>query len=345
MKFIRALFFPFSLLYGWLMHMRNRQFDNGQRAQTDFDRAIISVGNLSTGGTGKTPMIELLIRKMKDNHKLATVSRGYGRQTRGFRIANDEDTAKTIGDEPLQFYRKFKNDIKVSVCEQRILAIPYLLKEDEAIQVFLLDDAFQHRKIARDFNILLSDYNHPFYKDYVLPTGNLREPRQGADRADAVIITKCPLHLSKEEKEIVVNAVKRYNDHAPVYFSHIIYQDLKPVFGEGKVPKRIALLTGIAKTKSIVDHLSLDHAIVKHFEYADHYQFREKDLDEIQKQLSEYEVKTLVTTEKDMVRLLPLRNHSIFNQFELFYLPIAFELDGEEELMSQIIKVTEKVKR
>ena len=201
MKFIRTIFFPFSILYAWFMSVRNKQFNTGQRTQTQFDRVVISVGNLSMGGTGKTPMIELLIRMLKNEYQVATISRGYGRKTRGFRRANTDDTASTIGDEPFQFFKKFGNEIAVSVCEERILAIPSLLLDDDSLEVFLLDDAFQHRQAGRDLDIMLTDYNHPFYKDYVLPTGNLREPRKGAGRADMIVVTKCPADLKSAEKE------------------------------------------------------------------------------------------------------------------------------------------------
>ncbi|OEK01474.1 tetraacyldisaccharide 4'-kinase [Roseivirga sp. 4D4] len=338
MKFIRALFFPFSILYGWLMLARNRQFDNGQRTQTEFDRVVISVGNLSTGGTGKTPMIEFLISKLKDQYKLATVSRGYGRHTKGFRIAIDSDDAKSIGDEPLQFYRKFGKDVVVSVCEERILAIPSILMEKDDIEVFLLDDAYQHRKVARDYNIMLSDYHHPFYNDYVLPTGNLREPRSGANRADAIIITKCP-NLSQQEKEEVISSIRAYNDSAPVYFSQIAYQKILPVFGDAQVSGEIALLTGVAKAQPIADHLSNSYNVLKHLEYADHYHFRSSDLDEMLKTLEKIETKVLVTTEKDMVRLLPFKSHPLFQKIDLFYLPIEFKIDREDDFLSGLMKV------
>ncbi|MBO3700487.1 tetraacyldisaccharide 4'-kinase [Roseivirga sp. E12] len=344
MKFIRALFFPFSVLYGWLMQARNRQFDNGQRSQTAFDRTIISVGNLSTGGTGKTPMIEFLIKSLKDEYRLATISRGYGRRTKGFIMASDADDAKSIGDEPLQFYHKFGQDITVSVCEERILAVPSVLMEKDDVEVFLLDDAYQHRKVARDHNILLSDYQHPFYQDFVLPAGNLREPRIGAKRADAIVITKCP-ELGEQEKEVVISNVRKYNDISPIYFSHIAYQDVRSVFGKASIPREIALLTGVAKAQPIAKHLSKSYLILKHLEYADHYNFRSSDLDEMTKVLAKIDVTAMVTTEKDMVRLLPFKSHPMFEKIDLFYLPIEFRMDREDDFLSDVIKVIQRGKR
>ena len=200
MKLLRWLFFPVSILYGLAMRFRNHLYDIGKKPQVEFDRVVISVGNLSMGGTGKTPMVEYLIRLLKADYKLATLSRGYRRKTRGYRMANAEDNAITIGDEPFQYYRKFGNEISVCVGEERVIAIPSAIMENEDIELFLLDDAYQHRKVARDFNILLSDYNQPFYTDYILPTGDLREPRKGAKRADCVIVTKCPDALKRARK-------------------------------------------------------------------------------------------------------------------------------------------------
>lgn len=344
MKFIRAIFFPFSVLYGWLMHIRNRQFDHGQRREVQFDRVVISVGNLSVGGTGKTPMIEYLIRELKDRIKLATISRGYGRKTKGFRFVTDTDTAATVGDEPLQFYRKFGQQVIVTVGEERILAIPSVLMEQEKTEVFLLDDAFQHRQAARDFDILLSDYLHPFYKDFVLPTGNLREPRAGARRANVIVVTKCPVDLSAMEKQSIERKVRKYNLKASIYFSHISYKPLEAVFNNRPAPGNIVLLTGIAKAAPIIGHLAENHNILKHLEYPDHYNFRTRDLDDIQKVMSSLGADALVTTEKDMVRLLPFKSHSIFDQVTLFYLPIEFRIDREEKFRQELTEVVEKYK-
>lgn len=327
------------------MAARNKQFDTGQRRQIEFDRVVISVGNLSTGGTGKTPMIEFLIKALKDHVKLATISRGYGRKTRGFRRADDVDTASTIGDEPLQFYKKFGEEVTVSVCEERILAVPSLLLDDDSLAVFLLDDAFQHRQAGRDFDIMLSDYNHPFYNDYVLPTGNLREPRNGAGRADVIIITKCPPDLNDQEKGSITQSVRIYNQLAPVYFSHISYLPIVPVFNEAKASKEIVLLTGVAKAQPIANYLGMSYDVQEHLEYPDHYSFRQRDLEDIRKKLDSLGLRTLVTTEKDMVRLLPFKNHSIFDKVDLFYLPIEFKIDMVNDFTKRLMKVVEMEKR
>lgn len=327
------------------MAARNKQFDTGQRRQTEFDRVVISVGNLSTGGTGKTPMIEFLIKALKGHVNLATISRGYGRKTRGFKKADETDTASSVGDEPLQFYKKFGDAVTVSVCEERIIAIPSLLLDDDSLDVFLLDDAFQHRQAGRDFDILLSDYNHPFYEDFVLPTGNLREPRKGAARADAVIITKCPSDLDDREKKSIIKSVRVYNKEVPIYFSHISYMPIVPVFNKPKAAKDVALLTGVAKAEPIVTYLKKSLNVSQHLKYPDHYSFRERDLNDIKQKMDAKGLNTLVTTEKDMVRLLPFKEHSIFDEIDLFYLPIEFKIDLADDFTKQLMKVVEKEKR
>lgn len=344
MKFIRYLLFPFTALYAGVMQLRNRQYDSGSRPVTEFERVVISVGNLSTGGTGKTPMIELLIQHLKSKFQLATVSRGYGRKTRGERIANANDTARTIGDEPFQFYQKFSQEIKVVVGEERVLAIPHLLMEHPEVEMILLDDAYQHRKVKRDLNLLLADYSAPFYNDFVLPTGNLREGRSQAKRADAVIITKCPNELNAEAKTTISDSVKRYNQKAPVFFSHIQYGQPAAVFGGDEPFNEVAVITAIANPKPFYQHLFQNFKIEERFEFVDHYNFKESDLDRVHRKLKGKKL-TVITTEKDMVRLLPFRDHLLFKTFDLFYIPIEMKLDQPEAFQKMLMESIEKRKR
>lgn len=202
---------PFSILYKWGMQLRNHLYDIEHKAVFRFDTKVISVGNLSMGGTGKTPFVEYILRYLIDkgySNKVATLSRGYGRKSKGFRIATDEDSPKTIGDEPFQMYQKFKNEAVISVGEDRVLAIPSLLYEHPDNEIIVLDDAFQHRSVKPNFSVLLTDYNTLFYNDYVLPSGTLRESRKGAKRADVVVVTKCPVKLGKAEQEIIKQRIK-----------------------------------------------------------------------------------------------------------------------------------------
>lgn len=330
------MLFPFTVLYAGMMRLRNQQFNNGSRHQSAFDRVVISVGNLSTGGTGKTPMIELLIKLLKSKYQLATVSRGYGRKTKGERIATETDTARTLGDEPFQFYKKFGDDIKVVVGEERILAIPHLLMDYPDVELILMDDAYQHRKVARDMNLLLSDYSAPFYNDYVLPTGNLRESRAEAKRASAIVITKCPQSIDQTEKKRIEAEVRTYNLKAPIFFSHIKYGELKPVFEVGNIEKEVAVISAIAKPKPFYNYLDSSFKITEKFEYIDHYNFKSSDLDRVFNKLKGRKL-SLITTEKDMVRLLPFQDHSLFRAFNLFYLPIEMEIDKSAEFEKMLM--------
>ena len=347
MALLRILLFPLllplSALYGWMMQQRNRQYDRGQRAVVDFIPKIIAVGNLSMGGTGKTPMIEWLIRLLKDDYKVATISRGYGRKTKGFRLVGEEDTARTVGDEPLQFFRKYGEQVKVSVCEERILAVPEIVGEFPETQLFLLDDAYQHRKIGRDLNILLTAYDDLFTNDRVLPLGGLREPKAGAGRADLVVVTKCPAKLTPAEKEGITNVIREYAGNKPVFFSSIAYGEAEQVLGAEKaIGSDTAVLTGIAKPAPFLSHVGELAAIKHHFNYKDHYAFTKGDLDRVEKMLNDLNIRTLVTTEKDMVRLLSFREHTLFKKVSLFYIPIIFEIDRAEALKEQVLKVVEK---
>ena len=344
MNYMRYLLFPFSMLYAGIMRLRNKQFNNGSRPVAQFERVVISVGNLSTGGTGKTPMIEYLIQSLKNHYSIATVSRGYGRKTRGERLAAAEDSARTLGDEPFQFFRKFGSEIKVAVGEERVLAIPHLLMEYPETELILLDDAFQHRKVARDFNIMLSDFSAPFYKDWVLPAGNLRESRSEAKRADAIVITKCPKSLADTAKADIVKEVRRYNASAPVFFSSIKYGNLESVFHEAEMGKEVAVISAIAKPKPFYEFLGEEFDLVEKFEYVDHYNFKASDLDRVLRKLNKRPL-SIVTTEKDMVRLLPFAGHPLMKQYNFFYQPIEVKLDREQEFQNLVIEAIEKRKR
>lgn len=340
MKIIRYLLFPFSWLYASAMSIRNRQYQRGSRPISAFDRMVISVGNLSTGGTGKSPMIEYLIRLLKDRYALATISRGYGRKTRGTRIASKADDSRSLGDEPFQFYRKFGNEISVVVGEERILAIPELLMENPDTQVFLLDDAYQHRKVARDLDILLTDYAKPFYSDHVLPTGNLREKRAEAKRAEMIVVTKCPA-LPAQEKEHLIKKIRNYNQHAEVYFSQIDYGKIEPVFSSAELKKEVAVISAIANPLPFYKQLKGQFTLIDKFEYVDHYHFKNSDLNQILRKLNAKEL-SLITTEKDMVRLLAMADHPLFQAYDLFYQPIDVKIDRKEEFDKKIIDAIDK---
>ena len=221
MKFIRFILFPIVPIYYLVTWLRNKFYDTGIMSSKSYNIPVICVGNLSTGGTGKTPMIEYLIRLLKDEKPLATLSRGYKRKTKGFVLADENATADSIGDEPFQFFRKFEH-IQVAVDGDRQNGIKQLITSENKPKVILLDDAYQHRKVKAGFNILLTAYNNLYFEDIVLPTGNLREPRSGAKRADIIVVTKCNKDLADTEKSAIANKLK-LNKNQKLFFSYIDY--------------------------------------------------------------------------------------------------------------------------
>ena len=315
MNLLRKILFPFAVLYGFITSIRNFLFDKGMLKSHSFNVPIIAVGNLSVGGTGKTPQIEYLIRLLSPKYKIATLSRGYKRQSKGFVLADSTSNAEILGDEPFQFYTKFKN-IQVAVDADRKNGIEQLLYQQERPDVILLDDAFQHRKVKAGFYILLTSYGDLFCDDYMLPTGNLRESRSGAKRADIIVVTKCPANLSLDEQNEIKSKLQLNSDQE-LYFSYIDYDD--SVYSEDKVLKVSEienvdklLLAGIAKPEPFFGYLQDES--VECLTYPDHHHFSEKELLEINNKSKN---KIIITTEKDFVRL----KGSIPKE-QLFYLPI-----------------------
>jgi tetraacyldisaccharide 4'-kinase len=275
------------------------------------------------GGSGKTPMIEYLIRLLSPHYKIATLSRGYGRSTSGFRLANSNDNARTLGDEPYQLFKKFDPDIYVTVGEQRALAIPTILNECPDVEVILLDDAFQHRAVVPQFSILVTDFQKPFYTDALLPMGRLRENRYGAARADAVVVTKCNTGESKN-LEVVREAILRYTSK-PVFFSAIQYAQPLPIVSGKTVTPDVVLVTGIGNAKPFVEHIAQHYKVLKHFIFEDHHRYSKEELNRINKQAG---TASIITTEKDMVKLINPELFSVVQSANWFYLPIAMEIIG-----------------
>ncbi|MFG4004928.1 tetraacyldisaccharide 4'-kinase [Flavobacterium aquidurense] len=315
MKLLRILLFPFAILYGFITSIRNFLFDKGILKSTSFDIPVIAVGNLSVGGTGKTPQIEYLIRLLSDRYKVATLSRGYKRKSEGFVLASATSNAEIVGDEPFQFYQKFPN-IQVAVDADRTNGIIQLLSQNEKPQVVLLDDAYQHRKVKAGFYILLSSYDDLYADDFMLPTGNLRESRSGANRANIIIVTKCPKDLSSEEQEQIRLKLK-LTCSQQIYFTYIDYDDFiyskegKIAVNEIKNESKL-LLAGIAKPKPFFDYLKNEND--ECLTFPDHHHFSDEDLETI---LNKAQNKKIITTEKDYVRLKDSKLIS-----HLYYLPI-----------------------
>jgi len=339
-KYWQLVMSPFSILYKWVMQLRNHLYDIEHKAVFRFDTKVISVGNLSMGGTGKTPFVEYILRFLIAkgySNKVATLSRGYGRKSKGFRIANDQDAPKTIGDEPFQIYQKFKKNAVISVGEDRVLAIPSILYEYPDNEIIVLDDAYQHRSVKPNFSVLLTDYNSLFYEDYVLPSGTLRESRKGAQRADVVIVTKCPIDLEKLEQENIKESIKKYSDKE-VFFTSVKYEKTVATIEGGEAGRRIILVTGIAHANKFKDHLTgKGFDILKHFDFADHHSFTSKELEEIEN-LATSENADIMTTEKDWVRLISMPELSPTFKSKLFYIPIMVQFLEDEKSFHQIFE-------
>ncbi len=329
MVILFILLYPFAVLYDLITRFRNRLYDLGFKPATSFDLAVIGVGNLTVGGTGKSPLIEYLIRRLSGMYKVATLSRGYGRKTKGFRICGPLDDAGTVGDEPYQFYAKYGEKVKVAVGEDRAYAIPNILQEHPETEVILLDDAYQHRSVRPSLNILLSDYNRPFYKDFLLPSGRLRESRKGAGRANVVIVTKCPPDIGNYDMMNIEKSIHQYTS-TPVFFTAVKYG--QPTgFGniDYKIGKEVILVSGISDPAPLERYVSKHFKVVKHMAFADHHHYANSDLERLKK---DYPGISILTTEKDKVKLAASVFAEVTKSLPLFYLPIEvqFVKNGEE---------------
>lgn len=330
MFLLRIILFPFALLYDLVTRIRNRLYDLGLKPSTSFEVPIIVVGNLNVGGSGKTPMVEHLIRTFGQRMHVATLSRGYGRKTKGIRIANAQDNATTLGDEPAQLYRKFHSVATVAVSEDRAMGIANLLNVFPDIRLILLDDAFQHRRVTPSLSILLTDFSHPFYSDFLLPAGRLRESKIGAKRADAVVVTKCPPELSDDIMMDMEKSIRQFADK-PVFFTTIHYGNPLPFGGHGfQLQEKILLVTGVANATALKEFLSRHFTLVEHLEFRDHHHYTLADLERIRNRIGPDT--SIITTEKDMVKLDDGEYKSTIAQLPFFYLPIEIEFikNGED---------------
>lgn len=320
MKWLRKLLIPFSLIYGGVVTLRNKFYDWGWKESRSYPFPVIVVGNLSTGGTGKSPMVEHLLKRIKDNHVVASLSRGYKRKTRGFYELKGDETADLTGDEPLQFKTNLPG-VTVAVDENRREGIAKLRDLTPKPEVIVLDDAYQHRKVKPGFSLLLTAYGDLYSEDLILPAGNLRETRAGAKRADYVVVTKCPEDLSENEKSSIEKRLQ-LQPGQQLFFSWITYAD-RVYFADAKEKltalKRFTLVTGIANPKPLIEHLTRLGLDFKHYKFPDHHNFTTQEI----KTLAEEEV--ILTTEKDFMRLKEER--SLIGK--LCYLPIEIELDTE----------------
>lgn len=341
-KIFKPLLLPFAIMYGLIMKLRNLFYDKGWFSSVSFSLPVLSVGNLSTGGTGKTPHIEYLIELLQYEYRVATLSRGYKRKTQGFRLAKPGTTAKEIGDEPLQFFLKYP-DIAVSVGENRLLAIPELLTHRPQTEVVLLDDAFQHRSVSPAMNIMITDYHRPFYEDYILPLGRLRESRKAYRRADVIIVSKCPADLGLEQRTKIIKDIAPL-PHQEVFFTKIEYGYFVDFYTKEMCPKldveKVILVAGIANPTPLRTRLERDFAEVQVLDFPDHHHFHGRDINELIEvyQVSIAAQKTaIITTEKDMMRLLPFRERLEDAGIRMYVLPIKIKfLEGAERFAAKV---------
>lgn len=334
----KILLAPISLLYGLGVSLRDFFYRQGLLKSIEFNLPVISVGNLSVGGAGKTPHIEYLIRLMHEYLNVATLSRGYKRKTRGYIELHPAMTAEQGGDEPLQFKRKFPNVMTV-VSENRAFAIPKILMSRPDIELVLLDDAFQHRSVKPGLNILLTEFNHPFTDDYLLPSGRLREWRSAYERADVIVVTKCPPTVTAEDKQRFRDLIKPF-PHQKLFFSYYGYDPSYYIFN----PKYkailqpdwdVLLISAIARTDYLLDYLNSKVNSVKVLEYEDHHLFDRFDMANLKARFEDMESdkKIIITTEKDAMRLELHKKFIVDSKLPIFALPakVNFHYDEGEE--------------
>lgn len=329
---------PASWIYGAVTFVRNKLYELGILKSVEFEVPVVSVGNITVGGTGKTPHVEYLIRRLCCDYNIGVLSRGYKRRTKGFVMANHRSTPETIGDEPYQIYEKFGSKVAVAVCEKRADGIREMLREKPDIDLILLDDAYQHLAVKPKVSILLIDYNRPIWEDNLLPLGRLRESASGVNRSDIVVLTKCPEEMTPLDVRIVNNNLNLMT-YQKLLFSRYIYKELQPVFSEEAKydvslscltrQDTVLLLTGIANPREFVRYFKQFQCKVKVLHYPDHHDFSRRDIEQIEKTFKTVKGarKILVTTEKDAVRL----SNNPYFPFDLkpysFYLPISVSMD------------------
>ena len=349
LKNFRYLLVPLSFIYGAIIWLRNWLYDKKIFNSATFNFPIICVGNLATGGTGKTPMTEYLIRLLKNDYKTATLSRGYKRKTKGFAIADEDTTALEIGDEPMQFHQKFP-DIVVAVGEERLFAIPQILHQRPETRVIILDDAFQHRQVKAGLNIILTDCANLYTRDLMLPAGDLRDVRSSSKRADIIIVTKCKTDLSETEKKSIIDEINPTVNQS-VYFTTIVYNNPYHLFNKEEISVThdytILLVCGIANPGPLKEHLNKYVHTYDVLRYADHHIFNSDDLKDIKLQFEKIKAdkKIILTTEKDAVRLQKFESE--LKDFPIYVVSIehAFMFNEAGKFKNPVITYIESFKK
>ena len=346
---------PLSFLYGLGVELRSQLFELNILKSRSFTTPVISVGNITVGGTGKTPHVEYLVRLLSKEAKVAVLSRGYKRKTHGYLLADKDSTMRDIGDEPYQMKLKFPN-IEVAVDANRCEGIDHLINDEQTkdTDVIILDDAYQHRYVKPGINILLVDYHRLIIYDELLPSGRLREPIESKKRADIVIITKCPDSLNPIDYRVLTKAMKLYA-YQSLFFTSLHYGAPYLLFGgdETRVPKKqdsdVLLLTGIASPEQMIDDVQPNVKSLKPLTFPDHHAFSPRDIEKINNTFAAMpeESRVILTTEKDAARLRNVSGLSEEVKQRLLVLPVEvkFMLDGEEIFNDKIISYVRKNSR
>jgi tetraacyldisaccharide 4'-kinase len=342
------------LLYGIVTALRNLLYDKELLQSTRFDFPVISVGNITVGGTGKTPHVEFLIELLQAKYKVAVLSRGYKRRTKGFLVATESSNSQTIGDEPFQIYKKFKN-ATVAVDEKRVHGIQQLKSIQPEINVVLLDDAFQHRAVNPGLKILLTDYSRLYIHDSILPGGLLRESKSGSKRSDIVVVTKCPEEINDAEITTLTHNLN-IQSHQSLYFSTIIYNTIKPIFDTQKLAGitdlngfSVLLVTGIVTHTPIVEHLKQQNVKVETLSFPDHHHFTANNYSEIEQKFIhlQSDKKIILVTEKDAARVVSSLNFPESLKNSIYFLPIRvhFLLNKQNQFTQNVIHYVETYTR
>ena len=324
MKWLKWPLFPFAFIFWLITSIRNTIFDKKLIKSTSFSIPIINVGNITMGGTGKTPHTEYLIRLLQSKFKIAVLSKGYGRNTKEFMFVETKNKPIDVGDESLQIKNKF-NDTIIAVDHNRVNGVLSILDEFPSIEGIILDDAYQHRKIKPGLNILLSDYNQPFHKDHIFPLGYLRESKHNSCRADILIVSKCPENLTNNQAEILKKEISFKGD---VFFSTIKYGEIFHLFSQNniniKTIKNLVLVTGIANPNPLLKFIKSFDINIKHINFRDHYNYKEKDASEIIEIFDKFanDDKIILTTQKDAEKLKLFKS---FKKYPLYCIDIEID--------------------
>jgi len=338
MKISALLLAPLAFLYGIGVRLRNYLFDIGYTRSFNYDIMVIVVGNLSAGGAGKSPMTEYLIRQLHSKYSLATLSRGYKRKTTGFLMADKYTGVDEIGDEPYQMYLKYSKQTEIAVGEERSIAIPNILLEHPETQVIIMDDGYQHRTVKADFSILLTEYDHLFTDDHLLPWGMLREAKKGAKRASTIIVTKCPPQLSGQEEAVITRKIQHYSGHdKSVFFSRIKYNEPNTLANTDTVPTRVVAFAGLANTGLFAQYIDENYELVEMISYKDHHDYSTDDIILLVGKAKDAGA-ALITTEKDMVKFKEKNRIKLLEDVPLHYLSIEHQFVKNGNVFDNLVE-------